>query len=62
MCSFPFVLSVPEGLNRGVIYVGGPCKAHYRLLLADLGQKHLVLGLFYFIGGSSNLEYSNIIL
>ena len=34
--SFPLALSEPEGLNRRVIYVGGPCKAHDRLLLADL--------------------------
>jgi hypothetical protein len=29
-----------------VIYVGGPCKAHDRLLLADPPARHLVLGGF----------------
>jgi hypothetical protein len=41
VCSFPFVLSEPEGLNRRVIYVGGLCKAHPRLLLADLRTQHI---------------------
>ena len=58
VCSFPFVLSEPEGFNRRVIYMGGPCRAHDRLLLADLRTQHLVL-FFYIIGGSLFLDYSD---
>jgi len=46
VCSLPFVLSETEGLNLRVIYVGGPCNAHNRILLADSPARHLVLGVF----------------
>jgi len=59
MCSLPYALSEPEGLNLRVIYIGGLCNAHNRLLLADSPAQHLVLGYFsLFIGGSSLLDYS----
>jgi len=48
MCSFPFVLSEPESLNRGVIYVVCPCKAHDRLVLGDLRQQPVVMGILLF--------------
>jgi len=40
-----------------VIYVGGPCKAHDLLGLADLRTQHLVLGFCLFICGSSLSDY-----
>jgi len=49
VCCYPFVLSEPEGPNRSVIYVGGPCKAHGQLLLADSPTQYVVLGFIFFI-------------
>ena len=45
---FPFLHSEPETYLR-VIYVGGPCKAHDRLRLADLRTQYLVLGLCLYL-------------
>jgi len=42
---FPiFFFSEPEGLMSRVFHVGGPCKAHDRLRLAELRKRHLFLG------------------